>query len=145
MNYFAISIVETVFIIFLLYLIIFRKIGRPLSEAEVQLKIEKEKEKEKQKQIEEEHAQLRAKKRSEELQQQEIIISKMKTPVILVSFGWEGDINPMYHICVKDGSGCVENLSARNHEVNSLPRFRGLFNAIDAKYGNYKNGMTLIP
>lgn len=135
-----IAYVEAGIIVILLLLIVFRKIGRPLSAAEAQYKIDQKKKRESEKQTRKNEARLDEQRRWNKLQEQETIISKMTAPIILVSAG--GDIIVGYDICVKDANGNISNLHAESYEMEDLPRFKGLFNAFGT---SWKSGMVLVP
>jgi hypothetical protein len=86
----------------LAYLIIFRRIGRPLSEAEAQYKIRLKEERR-------DSEQAQYEKEIAELGKQETLIAEMKTPITHISVGGEGTYEP-YNVCVQDGNKKIHNL-----------------------------------
>lgn len=114
-----ICVVEAVIILILLVLIIFRKIGRPLSEAEAQERIKQKREKM-------EDARLRAKEERERLEEQENMIKEMKTPITLIAA--RGSLMEGFVVCVKDAGGKIESFSGKPNL--QFPRFLALYTRV---------------
>ena len=140
MNWKLMALTEAVFILGILLLVIFRKIGRPLSEAEAKYRIDKKLQKERDKKLKRQEEDREARKAWDKHEEQEVLISKMKTPIILISA--KGDARSGVSMCVKDGEGKIENLHVEACWIDKFPKFLGLYHALP--YG-YKNGMVLVP
>ncbi len=126
-----IAIVEFVVIAFLAYLIVFRKIGRPLSEAEAQEKIAQKKQKE-----------ARDNQYLTNLFNQEEKIKNLKRPVTLISAS--GDL-ASYELLVREGNGEDHMLKGTEGlmDLGRTPMFRAIYTR--AKAGSWKMDTILIP
>ena len=121
MNWQLIALMEAAVILLLGFLIIFRRIGRPLSEAEAQYRI-KLKEERKQKEAEDYQKEI------SELNKQEILIAEMQTPITLISVAGEGTYEP-FNVCVQDGNKKIHNLLAEHRHISKLPKLQSLYRA----------------
>ena len=135
MNWTIISIAEAVIIAILLLLIIFRKIGRPLSEAEAWEKINQKEEKRHQRQLEWEQ-------KLEKISAQEREIKNMLRPVTFVSLS--GDIAEGRTLCVQDGNGTPYTLYCHDNYLDEAPLFSGLYHASREPHYYSKRGAVLL-
>lgn len=142
MNWSMIASVEAVIIITLLLLILSRKIGRPLSDAEVQQKINRKKQKEDQKKERQQQRQLEWQKKLDEISAQEREIKNMLRPVTFVSLS--GDNTEGRTLCVQDGNGAVYTLHCYDYDLEIAPLFNGLYNASIEPHYYSKIGAVLL-
>lgn len=130
-----IAYVEAGIIIILLLLIVFRKIGRPLSEAEAQEKINQKNERRRQQQMEYE-------KQAEKISAQEREIKSMTRPVTFVSLS--GDYTEGRTLCVQDGNGNPHTLFCDDYNLDEAPLFNGLYQASKEPHYWSKRGAVLF-
>lgn len=140
MNWYAIALIEAGVILTLLYLIIVRRVGRPLSEAEVQYKIHLKQEREREGQAREQQELAR-------LRSQEDAIAAMETPIVLVSVVIPGYGSETYNMCVQDGTKKRHNLIVKSWHVDQCPRLQSLFSAAGWSEGDpwiWERGSVLV-
>jgi hypothetical protein len=122
MNWKIVALIEAVALIVLIYLIVTRRIGRPLSEAEAQYKLKRKEEI----RLQDEHL---YQEKLNELAKQEVLISQMKSPIILVSVSGGEFFSDPYNLCVQDGEKKIHTLLAERSELRQLPKLQALFKA----------------
>ena len=118
-----IAIIEGIILCILFLLIIFRKIGRPLTEYEVKIKEKKKADKRRKKQ-EEEH------RKYESLEKLERLAKSLVYPIIVMDYRYNDDF--IYYAYLRD-SKCVmlsvENLRFDIYKVNPCPTVYALVRA----------------
>lgn len=142
-NFFGVAVAELVIIIILALLIIFRKIGRPLSESEIKERKERQALAEEKFNKQQELRALQRQNYEKKLLDQENAIKELLAPVKLVSVA--GD-SCGYDLCVVDKNSRSHIFSASSDDMYSynIPRFKTLFNASHALDG-WTTGSILIP
>ncbi|MFA6274003.1 MAG: hypothetical protein WC662_02475 [Candidatus Paceibacterota bacterium] len=142
MNWTIISIVEAVIIIVLILLVLFRKIGRPLSEAEAKEKIARRQQQ--QRNIEARRLAEQAERQREwqKFQEQEKLIAEMPRPVTFVSLSGDGMVGRT--LCVQDGNGKPRTLHCREGLLDKAPFFNGLYQASLEPHYYSKRGAVLL-
>lgn len=126
---------EAMVIVILLLLIFFRKIGRPLNEAEAREKINLKREKRRQQQ-------LKWEQELKKISNQEDKIRNMQRPVTFVSLS--GDAAYGRTLCVQDGSGMPHTLFCRDFDLRIAPLFNGLYEASVEPHYHSERGAILL-
>lgn len=144
MNLITICILETVVIIVLVLLILFRKIGRPLSEAEAKEQIVRREQRAKNIKNRRLAKQAEEERRWQKLQEQEKVISELPRPVTFVSL--DGDDLVGRTVCVQDGNGkpytfhCDQELL----DLGMAPFFKAIYEASYEPFYNSKIGAIIF-
>ena len=138
-------IVEVQFVVLfiLLILILKRKIGRPLTETELEEKRQQKEKKRLALQEIERQNQLENQKKIREIKEQEEEIRSLLRPVIFVSLN--GDDLRGRTLCVQDGKGDMHSFHASDYDLENNARlFNGLYQA--SREPNYygKIGAVLL-
>lgn len=136
------NIVEGGIIVILLYLIIFRKIGRPLSDLEVRQKIKRKEQKIAQKKERQRQEQVKWEKKLEKISNQEREIKNMPRPVTFVSLS--GDNTYGRTLCIQDGNGDPYTLYCHDNDLDEAPLFNGLYQASKSPHYHSSRGAVLL-
>lgn len=128
-----IAIIEGIALCILFVLIFFRKIGRPLTETEIQMREQKKADKRREKREEEIE-------KYEKLQELERIAKSLVSPITIMSYDF--DSMYIYHAHLRDSKGVmlnVENIGFDMYKVNPCPTVHALVRSCV----NKKNGDTI--
>jgi flagellar biosynthesis/type III secretory pathway M-ring protein FliF/YscJ len=132
------AICITIAFVTLVLFVIFRKIGRPLSEAEAKEKIKRRQETE----------QAEAFERSEKLRflkEQEDTIKNLKPPVLYISF-YSDNHNENIVFTVQDGDKKTHLFKAKSeYQLRKQPYLNSLYTSALSAIYNRKFGTVLIP